>query len=111
MKLELIDDTNFEEFLGSPLSFLMIGRVDCEPCRVWTNELESSQQGFPLVRGGKLLIGGNGKLTNFKRTHGAWLSHVREMPHNSLWIGGEMVKEWSGGGMDRLINRLKNIGG
>lgn len=109
MKLEMIDDANFEEFLSAPLSFLMIGKVGCGPCMEWTAELESSGESFPLVRFGKITVGGENKLTNFKRAHGTWLIRVREMPYNSLWVNGKIVKEWPGGGMDRLINRLKNL--
>lgn len=108
MKLEKIDDTNFEDFLSSPLAFLMIGKEGCGPCMEWTAELEKSEDVFPLVRFGKITIG-EGILTNFKRVHGTWLSHMREMPYNSLWTEGKMVKEWPGGGMDRLISRLNNL--
>lgn len=110
MTLETIDDGNFEEFLASPAAFLLIGKEGCEACINWTNQLVSSDLSLPKVRLGKLVLGG-GKLTNFKRANGVWLSHVRELPHNSIWVNGTMVKEWLGGGeVDRLTNRLEGLG-
>ena len=113
MVLEVIDDSNFEEFLASPVAFLLIGKTGCGPCMEWTASLNSAlaEDGLPSgIRWGKLIIG-DGKLTNLKRVHGTWLSHVREMPYNSIWMNGTMVKEWPGGGeLVRLTNRLEGLG-
>lgn len=114
MALEVVDDSNFEEFLASPAAFLLIGKDGCGPCMEWKASLNSVlSEGGKLpssVRFGRVIIGED-KLTNFKRVHGVWLSHVREMPYNSVWMNGVLVKEWPGGGdLDRLTNRLFGLG-
>lgn len=109
--LEMIDDSNFEEFLSAPAVLLFVGKEGCGPCMEWTQELknELTSLDLPGVRFGKLALG-EGKHTNFKRVHGVWLSHLRELPYNSLWVNGAIVKEWPGGGFDRLTSRLQSLG-
>jgi hypothetical protein len=122
--LEIIDDSNFSEFLFAPNSFLLIGKSTCDACNIWTNELlghlldTGSSTGIEKanlqlshlpIRWGKVSLNTGGTLTNFKRTHGVWLSHIRDLPYNSLWSNGQLVKEWPGGGIDRLTNRLHSM--
>jgi hypothetical protein len=124
--LEHIDDDNFQDFLFHPHAFLFIGKEECDPCNRWTNELTAhllegnspdTNVGLSATpslaqldfRWGKVTLG-KGKLTNFKRVHGIWLSQVRDLPHNTLWINGDLSKEWTGGGLDRLTSRLQNLG-
>ena len=35
MILEVVDDSNFEEYLASPVAFLLIGKEGCGPCMEW----------------------------------------------------------------------------
>jgi hypothetical protein len=107
--METINDSNFEEFLSSPASLLFIGKTDCEACNQWTAELNNNLDNLPQMRCGKVTIGTSG-LTNFKRVHGPWLSKVKDLPYNTIWVNGEMKKEWPGGGLDRLKSRLANLG-
>jgi hypothetical protein len=121
--LEHIDDSNFHEFMAYPNVFLMIGKEECVPCKNWTEELINNLLDSPETNGlasdvrlsglpirwGKVTLG-KGKLTEFKREHGMWLSQVRDLPHNTLWVDGFLTKEWTGGGHDRLVTRLQNVG-
>jgi len=109
LELEIVNDDNFQEFLASPVVFLLLGREDCEACVSWISTLQNSNLKLSNIRAGKLILG-TGKLTNFRRVHGSWSSHIRELPHNSIWMNGSMVKEWLGGGdLDRLMNRLEGL--
>jgi len=111
MKLEAINDTNFSEFLGDEgLVFLFIGKGDCNPCATWTEELLGGKEVDGLSRAGKVTLGSGG-LTNLKRVHGPWLSTVRELPWNSLWRDGVLLKEWPGSGLDRLVARVEGLVG
>ena len=124
--LEHIDDSNYEDFLSHPHALLFIGKETCDPCNRWTAELSAhlmegnspdTNVGLTSTpslaqldfRWGKVTLG-TGKLTNFKRDHGIWLSQVRDLPHNTLWIDGMLTKEWTGGGVDRLTSRLQALG-
>lgn len=111
MNLEKIDDTNFEEFLKSPVAFLMIGKEDCPACAKWTDELVPYLETLllpPGIRFGKLSLNGGG-VTNFKRAHAGWLKDVMELPYNTLWSRGEKVKDWAGNNVERLTNRLNPL--
>ena len=108
MKLEKVDDANFQEFLSSPVAFLLVGKEDCPACTKWTEELLPYLDGLaeaPGLRFGKLSLNGGG-VTNFKRTHAGWLKDVLELPYNTLWTEGTQVKTWAGNGVERLTNRL-----
>ena len=124
--LEHVDDSNFQEFFSHPRVFLFVGKEECDPRNRWTAGLtahllegNSPETNVGLTstpslaqldfRWGKVTLG-KGKLTNFKREHGIWLSQVRDLPHNTLWIDGMLTKEWTGGGVDRLTSRLQGLG-
>lgn len=114
MMLEVVNDSNFEEYLASPVAFLLIGKEGCGPCMEWKASLSSVLiEGSKLpsgIRFGRVMIGEDG-LTNFMRTYGDWLTSMESMPYNSVWVNGVLVKEWSGGGdLDRLIHRLSGLG-
>ncbi len=122
--LESIDDTNYSDFLAAPTAVLLVGKTTCPACNDWSTELLNNlldtgpSTGLttspPLqqlnIRWGKLLLNNPGTVTGFKREHAEWLSTVRDLPYNSIWINGERVKEWPGGGMSRLVGRLQNLG-
>jgi hypothetical protein len=44
----------------------------------------------------------------FKIAH-PWVSEVDVLPYNALFVDGELVKQWAGGGVTRLENRLKRF--
>lgn len=115
MEIEKIDGTNWQDFVSSGTTYLMLGKSDCAACNNWTEELttflaaaEGKYGG--KVRFGKMLLDQRG-LTDFKRAHGEWLKDVHDLPFNVLWKNGEKVKTWPGNGLDRLINRLDPLVG
>jgi hypothetical protein len=38
-----------------------------------------------------------------------WLAEVDVLPFNVIYVGGERVKTFAGGGLERLRNRLARI--
>jgi hypothetical protein len=47
-------------------------------------------------------------LIEFKKEN-SWLAEVEVLPFNVLYSAGEKRKEYAGGGLDRLLNRLRKI--
>jgi len=108
--LELLDRETWEAFTQAPLAFLMLGKKDCEHCAKWTDELTAflaADTEFAAARFGKLLIDTPG-LGAFKKAN-PWLAEVEVLPYNLLYQAGQRVKDWPGGGIDRLVNRLRRI--
>ncbi len=110
-ELQAIDGTNWREFVGDGVAYLMLGKSDCGACAAWTEELtgllgDGRYEG--KVRFGKMLLDQRG-LTDFKREHGEWLKDVHDLPFNLIWVNGERKKSWPGGGGERLTNRLEGI--
>jgi len=115
VELETIDGSNWQDFVGSGVVYLMLGKSDCGACNAWTTELsgflaQSAGRYEGKVRFGKMLLDQRG-LTEFKRAHGAWLKDVHDLPFNVLWKGGEKGKTWPGNGVERLTNRLDPLVG
>jgi hypothetical protein len=101
--MEILGPRDWEEFLSSPIAVLMLGKTDCVACEEWTKELQS----FDIpegVRIGKILLNQPG-FGRFKIAHD-WVSGVDVLPFNAIYVDGELKKQWAGGGMDRLQNRL-----
>lgn len=111
-RLETIDGQNWEAFVSAPVAVLMLGKSDCEACRAWTAELSewlAADSAFGHVRFGKLLLDTPG-LISFKRAN-PWLADVEVLPFNLLYVGGERVKQFAGGGVERLVSRLERAAG
>ena len=108
--LEILSRETWEEFVASPRVFLMIGKSDCPACNEWTTGLEeflAADSEFPDVRFGKVLLDTPG-LGGFKKAN-AWLAAVHDLPYNVVFRDGARVKEWVGGGVDRMVNRLRRL--
>lgn len=109
-RLEILDRTSWEAFLASPRAVLMLGKTDCAACTQWTEELAAflaSDDEFGDVRFGKLLLDQPG-LVAFKRAHD-WVAGVSDLPYNVIFVDGERAKEFAGGGVERLTNRLRRV--
>lgn len=109
-RLEKLDRTNWREVTEAPLGVLMLSKSDCATCQAWTEELEAflaDDQEFTDVRFGKLLLDQPG-LVEFKREN-PWVSEVDALPFNILYAGGAQKKTFAGKGVDRLVNRLRNL--
>lgn len=107
-RLELLDATTWEGFLKAPRAFLMLGKSDCPACQRWTEELTAylAEPGhWPDVRFGKLLLDRPG-LIGFKKAH-PWVAGVTDLPYNVIFVDGQPVKQYAGGGVDRMQTRLE----
>ena len=109
-ELESIDRKSWEEFLKAPVAVLMLGKTDCQACADWTGELNewfSSGDAPDDVRFGKILLDTPG-MGRFKIAQ-PWVSEVDILPYNAIYINGERVKDWAGGKLSRLQNRLERF--
>ena len=101
--MESLDQSNWEEFLASPLSVLVLSKTDCQSCSEWFSELENYD--VPeKIRLGKLLLDAPG-IARFKIAQ-PWISQVDILPFNVVFVDGERKTQWGGGGIKRLQNRL-----
>jgi hypothetical protein len=104
--VEMLGRADWQEFLEAPFAMLMLGKTGCQACEQWTEELGSWD--IPDgVRIGKILLDTPG-MGRFKIAH-PWVSEVDVLPYNALFVDGELVKQWAGGGVTRLENRLKRF--
>ena len=109
-RLETLDRATWRDFLAAPRAVLMLGKSDCAACAQWTAELTDfldSDQEFRDVRFGKILLD-KGGLADFKREN-PWIADLDSLPYNVIYAGGEKRKEYAGGGIERLVNRLRNL--
>lgn len=110
-QLETIDAGNWREFVDAPRAVMVIGKSDCEACAAWSDELSqflASDTEWSGVRFGKLLVD-RGGLVDFKRAN-PWLADVDVLPFNVIWQRGVQAKSFPGGGIDRLVSRLRGLG-
>ena len=108
-RLESVDNQNWRAFVAAPRSVLMLGKSDCEACAAWTQELENfleTDEEWKDVRFGKILLDKPG-LIDFKRAN-PWIAELDVLPFNQIYKGGERGKSFAGGGVERLVNRLRN---
>jgi hypothetical protein len=111
-ELEAVGPENWESFIHSePAAVLMLGKDDCEACGAWTEELRAFLAGagdrFPGVRFGKMNLRQPGLLHYKKRS--PWLAELDVLPYNVIYVKGEPVKQYAGGGIERLVNRLDRV--
>lgn len=109
-KLERIDGASWEEFLNAPTSVLILSKNDCQACVDWTEELNewfASGKAPTEVRFGKIMLDDPG-MARFKIAQ-PWISRVDILPFNTIFVNGERVKEWAGGTVSRLQNRLGRL--
>jgi hypothetical protein len=108
--LKILERDTWEETLNAPVAMVMLGKTDCAACNEWTTELKGfleSDEEFASVAFGKILLD-KGGLGKFKKAS-PWLSEVHDLPTNVLYVNGEPVKRWVGGGIDRMSNRLRRV--
>jgi hypothetical protein len=111
-RLETVDGGNWREFVAAPVAVLVIGKTDCGACAAWSAELEqflAADTEWADVRFGKMYVDRPG-LIEFKRAS-PWLAEVDELPFNQIYVRGERGKSWPGGGVDRLVDRLRTVAG
>ncbi|MAJ61428.1 MAG: hypothetical protein CBC48_16645 [bacterium TMED88] len=111
-RLQLLSGQNWQDFIAASAAVLILGKSDCAHCNEWSKELEEALQSssfHPNVRFGKLLLDQPG-LISFKRAN-PWIADLDVLPYNLIYQDGESLKEWAGGGLDRLNNRLNRVFG
>ncbi|MDG2048709.1 MAG: hypothetical protein P8M78_00970 [Myxococcota bacterium] len=111
-RLQILSGQEWQDFVASPAAVLVLGKSDCAHCTAWSAELEEALQSpsfHPNVRFGKLLLDQPG-LVSFKRAN-PWIAELDVLPYNLIYQDGQSQKEWAGGGLDRLKNRLQRIFG
>ena len=109
-RIEAIGGSGWEEFVASPVAVLVLGRSDCEACAQWSAELEAhlgDPSRWPEVRFGKVLLDTPG-LVGFKRAN-PWVAELDALPSTHIYIQGERVKSFAGGGVSRLESRLRRV--
>jgi hypothetical protein len=109
-RLEVVDGANWREFVTAPVALLVVGKSDCGACATWAAELEGfldTDAEWPHVRFGKMFVDKPG-LIEFKRAS-PWLAEVDELPFNQLYVDGQRSKAWPGGGVERLVTRLRSV--
>ena len=104
--MEILNQSNWEEFLSSPVSLLILSKTDCQLCDKWFSELESYE--LPdSIRLGKMLLDSPG-LGRFKMENN-WVANIDILPFNAIFVEGKVKIQWAGGGMDRLQTRLNRF--
>lgn len=110
-RLEMIDGSNWEEFVRSGRAVLMLAKTGCPACASFTEELSSALEAdpsrWPGVRFGKMILD-KGGLASFKRAS-PWLGEVKDLPYTVIFVGGERAKSFAGGGVERLDGRLQSL--
>ena len=104
--MEILNQSNWEKFLSSPISVLILSKTNCQSCDAWFSELETYE--IPTeIRLGKLLLDNPG-LGRFKMENN-WVVNIDILPFNAIYVDGEVKKQWAGGGIERLQTRLNQI--
>ena len=109
-RVETLDKSNWEDFLAADAAVLILAKTTCQNCATWSSELDAAlaeEGAWPEVRFGKLYLDQPG-LIAFKKSN-PWIAEVDVLPFNVIYVKGEQVKTFAGGGMDRLRNRLNRI--
>lgn len=108
--LENVHRENWQDFIGSDLAVLVIGKTDCPACAAWSQELDAwlaDGDDWKGVRFGKMMIDVPG-LHAFKKAS-PWLADVSDLPYTVIYRNGAVEKSFYGGGLDRLTKRLGKL--
>ena len=109
-RLEAIDGENWADLLGAEASVLVLGRSDCAACAAWGEELQAylaKDERWNGVRFGTMTLD-DGGLATFKKAN-PWVTEICELPTNLIYVRGEQVKRYVGGGAHRLEERLEKV--
>ena len=104
--MEILNQSNWEEFLSSPVSLLILSKKNCQLCDVWFSQLETYDFSKEL-RVAKLLLDSPG-LGRFKLAND-WVANIDILPFNAIYVDGKVAMQWAGGGIERLQTRLNQF--
>lgn len=99
-----------EAFLSEPgVAVLVLTKHHCAACAVWSEQIEAipAEPPFAGVRFAKLILDQPG-LREFKRSS-PWLREVTDLPYNVIYVDGQVVARFPGGGVPRLATRLARL--
>ena len=88
--------------VGSP-TLLILGRPSCDDCVAWYAELHAWTPTSSLAVKTLDLTSELG--ATYKEAN-PWTEHIDFIPFNVLYVDGEPVDQWTGGGVERLLKRL-----
>lgn len=106
MMVEAWSDTGWAVLERAEPTLLVLGRPTCDDCRAWHDELAtyaSTVNGFRAIE--LDLRSPEGEA--FKATQ-PWTAHIDWVPFNVLYFAGQPVEEWTGGGLKRLDEALRD---
>ena len=109
-RLETLAGDAWRGLVAAPVAVLTIGKRDCEACARWSEELErflATDREWTETRFGKIVLDAGG-LADFKRAN-PWLAAVDDLPFTRIYVGGEAVRSFAGGGLERLLGRLRTV--
>lgn len=111
LAIEAIGAGEWEEFIAhDPAAVLVLTKSDCAACAAWSEELTAwleSGEAPDGVRVGKMVLDVPG-LGAFKKAS-PWLRDVDSLPFNVIYENGEVVKQFAGSGISRLVGRLDRV--
>ncbi len=110
MPIQTLTADNLAAFESQPNRVLILGKSTCDNCHRWEAELNQAIEADefqPEIPVGKLNLDQRG-LGDFKKGN-PWLVDVKDLPFNVIYKGNEIEKSYAGGGLDRLVNRLKRL--
>jgi len=106
MMVEAWADSGWAVLERAEPTLLVLGRPTCDDCRAWHDELAtytSTVAGFRAIE------------LDLRSTEGAafkaaqpWTEHIDWVPFNVLYRAGQPVEEWTGGGLKRLDEALRD---
>lgn len=111
-RLETLGPTTWQDLVAAPRAVLVLGKSDCDNCARWSAELSewlAAGDRWPSVRFGKLMLDTPG-LVAFKRAN-PWVAELEMLPHTVIYKDGDIVKQFAGGGVERLETRLQGAFG
>jgi hypothetical protein len=85
---------------------LVLGRPTCDDCTAWHDELVAGALHLPVDVFTLDLTTEAG--SSFKDAH-PWTAHIDFIPFNVLYLNGEVVDQWTGGGLERLQACLASL--
>lgn len=106
MIVEPWSDTGWAVLERTEPTLLVLGRPTCDDCRAWHDELAtyaSAVRGFRAIELNLRSLEGEA----FKAAQ-PWTVHIDWVPFNVLYCAGQPVEEWTGGGLKRLEEALKD---
>jgi hypothetical protein len=109
-KVQLVDDSNWEQFLSQDYAVLVLTMSDCPHCRAWVEELSGfleEDRRLDDVGFGKVVLDGQ-NVETFKAQN-PWLEFIDGVPFTALYRSGEPKNSFHGSGVQRLVRKVTRL--